>query len=128
MCLPATKRCSRWDSWRGKDPGFGPSAIIEEAARSTRYSQAELDALDFDGPSPDAAQLSRRWHAAVAEARKLIELLPAAQAGKCVLDRELALARYDEAALVLALREGTVMFHEGRIRGAFPVAVGASGS
>lgn len=49
----------------GKDPGFGPLAIIEEAARSVRYTQLELDALDFEGPAPNAAELSRdrvRFH------------------------------------------------------------------
>lgn len=106
----------------GKDPGFGPSAIVEEAARSTRYSQADLTTLDFDGPPPDAAKLSQRWHAAVTEARRLIQLLPPEHAGACVLDGELGLARWDEAALATALRDGRVLFHEGRIRGAFPTA------
>jgi hypothetical protein len=55
----------------GKDPGLGPLAIIEEAARTTRYTQAEIDALDFDGPAPSAADLSTRWHRAVAEAREI---------------------------------------------------------
>jgi hypothetical protein len=31
----------------GKDPGFSPAAILEQSARSVRYSQAELDGLDF---------------------------------------------------------------------------------
>lgn len=106
----------------GKDPGFGPSAIVEEAARSARYSQAELNALDFEGPSPDAAQLSQQWHAAIAAARRLIQLLPPEFAGACVLDGELGLARWDEGSLIHALREGRVLFHEGRIRGAFPTA------
>ena len=106
----------------GKDPGFGPSAIIEEAARSVRYSQADLDALDFDGASPDAAQLSRRWHEAVTQARRLVSLLPVEHAGACVLDGDLGLARLDEASLVPALRAGRLWFHEGRVRGAFPTA------
>ena len=106
----------------GKDPGFGPSAIVAEAARSARYSQADLDALDFDGPAPDAAKLSQQWHAAVAAARRVIALLPPKSAGSCVLDGELGLARYDEASLVEGLRDGRVSFHPGRIRGAFPTA------
>ena len=106
----------------GKDPGFSPSAIVEEAARAARYSQAELDTLDFDGPSPDAGLLSRRWHAAIAAARQLIQLLPPETAGTCVLDGELALARFDEGALKVALRDERLCFHEGRIRGAFPAA------
>lgn len=38
-----------------KDPGFSPSAILEQAGRSARYSAAEIAALDFDGPPPDRA-------------------------------------------------------------------------
>lgn len=107
----------------GKDPGFSPASIIEEAARSVRYSQAELDVLDFEGPAPEASSLSQRWRSAVAEARRLIELLPAERSGKCVLDGAFALARHGESALEEALRTGTIHFHEGTIRGAYPVAL-----
>ena len=50
----------------GKDPGFSPLRIVEECAR-VRYVQTEIDSLDFDGPVPRAADLSSRWHAAIAE-------------------------------------------------------------
>ncbi len=100
----------------GKDPGLSPAAIVEEAAR-TRYNQAEIDSLHFDGPTPDAAALSGRWHQSIALARELVALLPVEHAGKVVLDgRELA--KVDPAALPARL--GQLAFHEGRIRGAFP--------
>jgi len=44
----------------GKDPGFGPKSILEEAGRSGRYAVPEIESLDFDGEPPDAATLSRR--------------------------------------------------------------------
>lgn len=41
----------------GKDPGFSPSAILELAARSARYSEAELRGLDFES----APRTRRAW-------------------------------------------------------------------
>jgi len=104
----------------GKDIGFGPLEIVEEAARSTRYTQSEVDALDFEGPAPDAGELSRRWHKAIAGAREIVRLLPEEHAGKCVLDPAGHLLKSPPESLEQDLRAGEVTFHEGRIRGAFP--------
>ena len=38
----------------GKDPGFGPGAILEAAARSGRYSADEVGQLAFEADPPDA--------------------------------------------------------------------------
>lgn len=103
----------------GKDPGLSPLAIIEEAAR-TRYAQAEIDRLDFDGPAPRAADLSARWHEAIADAREIVRALPADEVGKCVLDGDGRLQRASPSSLVRELSGDRVAFHEGRIRGAFP--------
>jgi hypothetical protein len=103
----------------GKDPGFSPLRIVEECAR-TRYVQSELDSLDFDGPSPRAADVSSRWHTAVEEAREIVSALPAEEVGKCVLDRGGGLAKAAPSALRVELAAGRVAFHEGTIRGAFP--------
>lgn len=103
-----------------KDPGWGPLAIVEEAARSARYRQPDVDQLDFDGPPPSAADLSVRWHRAVDEARRIVDLLPAASAGRCVLDERGQLARASPEDLPEALSRNGIRFHEGRIRGAFP--------
>ena len=103
----------------GKDPGLSPLFIIEQAAR-TRYVQGELDQLQFDGPTPRAAELSVRWHQAIDEARQLIRLLPSEQVGRCVLDHAGRLATAPPATLVGELAAGRLAFHEGRIRGAFP--------
>lgn len=110
----------------GKDPGFGPRLILEEAARTGRYTQVELDDLQFEGPAPRAADLSRGWHAALAEAREVVDLLPADQVGKCVLGLDANLLRTVPAALAVELAAGRVRFHEGRIGGAFPELRGGS--
>lgn len=103
----------------GKDPGYGPPGIIERVAR-VRYVPEELEEVKFEGPPPDAGDLSRRWHAAIDEARELVMALPSEEAGKAVLDASGKLYRGDRAALERDLAAGAVRFHEGRIRGAFP--------
>lgn len=103
-----------------KDPGFGPLVILEEAARASRYTQEELGGLEFDGAAPSAAELSVRWRRALSEAREIIAALPAARAGTCVLDQGGELLRASPDELARALSAGGVVFHEGRIRGAFP--------
>jgi len=104
----------------GKDPGFGPGAILEAAARSGRYSAEEVAELEFAGEPPDAGKLGRAWHRMLDVARETISLLPPDQAGRCVLDRDAGLARLAPEALVAALKADRVEFHAGRIRGALP--------
>jgi hypothetical protein len=104
----------------GKDPGFGPAAILAEAARTTRYSAEEIDALAFEGDRPDAAELSRSWHDALRKAREIVEMLPPDEVGACVIDRDSELFRGDAEALSTALREDALRFHHGALRGAWP--------
>jgi len=104
----------------GKDPGFGPSAILEQAGRSARYSAAEVATLAFEGPAPDAVLLSRRWHEMLREAGELIRELPPSEVGKCVIDAEDNLLLGGLEELRAAIISGSVRFHEGRIRGALP--------
>ena len=104
----------------GKDPGFSPAAILEHAGRSARYSAEEVLELSFDGGSPDPGELSKRWHHLLESAAKVIELLPAMEAGKCVLTRKGAFYRDGVSELLEALRRDEIVFHEGCIRGAFP--------
>jgi hypothetical protein len=104
----------------GKDPGFGPSAIIESAARSGRYSGEEVGQLAFSGPPPDAAGLARTWHVMLTTARAVIATLPPDQAGTCVLDADGHLLRALPVELPSLLDGGRVTFHRGSIRGAWP--------
>lgn len=103
----------------GKDPGLAPDAILQEAGRSARYSAAEIAALAFDGPVPDAAELSHQWHAALESATQIVATLPYRNVGQCVL-RGGELFRGDGAALREALARDEIRFHAGAIRGAFP--------
>jgi hypothetical protein len=104
----------------GKDPGFSPQAILAEAARSTRYSSDEVSALSFAGPPPDAADLSRRWREHLRVAAELVAALPVDRVGQAVLSDQRTLMTFTCAGLAAALTGGTVTFHAGRIRGAFP--------
>lgn len=108
----------------GKDPGFSPAAILAEAARSGHYSSAEIASLSFDGPSPDAADLSRRWHSALAAGSELVAALPWEEVGKCVVDPRGQLFTGGASELRSALSAGDVAFHAGCIRGALPRIVG----
>ena len=104
----------------GKDPGFSPTAILELASRSARYSEVELRGLDFEGEAPDAAALARRWRAALETARGIVGLLPAQEPGRAVLARDGTPYRGSPAALREALATDGLLYHEGCIRGAFP--------
>jgi len=104
----------------GKDPGFSPKSILEHAARGARYAAVEIDALDFEGSPPDAADLSRRWHAMLATADRVVDALPPEEVGRCVLHGRDQLCRDDPPALASALEEGRVRFRSGSIRGVLP--------
>jgi hypothetical protein len=107
----------------GKDPGFSPTSILAQAARSGRYTPAELVGLAFEGTPPDVGALSQRWHAALDAAREIVDRLPAEKAGKAVLSKEAELFRGNADAVSVALAEGSIVFHDGAIRGAFPQVV-----
>ena len=104
----------------GKDPGFSPMGILEEAARTARYSADEVHALAFVGTPPDPADLSQRWHAILAAAREIADMLPPAELGRCVLDGEGDLWKGGAHELRTALDRERLLFHAGRIRGALP--------
>jgi hypothetical protein len=103
-----------------KDPGFSPTSILEQAGRSARYSAAELAELSFEGSPPGAAELSRKWHLMLAEARGIVASLPAEEVGKCVLDAQGELFSGNLEQLGAAVAGGGLLFHPGRIRGALP--------
>lgn len=103
----------------GKDPAFGPAAILEQVARANRYTAEELAKLSFAGPPPDAGDLSRRWHAALDAARPIVALLPAGEVGTCVLLGD-DLCRLGAGELEEAKRQGRLRFHAGSISGALP--------
>jgi hypothetical protein len=104
----------------GKDPGFSPHAILEFAARTTHYADEEIAAIDFDGPQPSAADLSRRWKSLLPAAAAVVNALPPETSGTCVLSAEGDLFAADADAAREALHAGRLIFHGGRLRGALP--------
>lgn len=105
----------------GKDAGLNPMFILSQAARTARYSRAEVEALAFEGPAPDVVELSQVWRSALQDAQELVELLPAELAGSCVLHTNGDLFRGNASDLKLALNNADLVFHPGAIRGALPV-------
>jgi hypothetical protein len=105
----------------GKDPGFSPSAILSEAARTCRYSRIELAQLAFEKNPPDIETLSATWRSLLAAAHGVINVLPAAEAGTCVLTRDGQLCRAAASELPTLVRNDSLLFHSGRIRGAYPM-------
>jgi hypothetical protein len=104
----------------GKDPGFSPLTILEQAGRSGHYAPAELEGLSFDGPAPDLASLLGKWHLMLREAHDVIDALPPSQVGTCVLDHQGHLYQEHVAQLRQDLTAGSLVFHPGTIRRAYP--------
>ncbi len=107
----------------GKDPGLNPTFILEQAARSARYTEVELAHLEFEGPRPSAAALSIEFRRMMAEAREVVAALPWQEVGKCVLTPEGELLKLTGDKLPSALAAGEVRFHEGALYGAYPKIV-----
>lgn len=103
----------------GKDPGFNPAFLVEYLAR-VRYAQAEFDHYVKTPERIDAAAVMRKWHEMIWAARETIPLLPAEEAGKCVANADGTLFRGSDDELRSALDAGKIVFHEGRIGGAWP--------
>jgi hypothetical protein len=103
-----------------KDPGFNPRSLVDHASRSGRYSAPEVAELAFEGTPPDAGELSRKWHRAIEEARVIIDALPSAQSGTCVLVERNELCRISSDRLPAAVEAGQLSFLEGSIRGVLP--------
>jgi hypothetical protein len=104
----------------GKDEGWNPQLIVDEAARTAHYSRAEIHELDWNGAPPDFTLLKTQWREAVNEARSCIELLPPERTGYAVLDVHGTPFQGNFAQLQNAMASGTLRFHEGYIGGAWP--------
>lgn len=68
----------------------------------------------------DPAVLSRRWHVMLAEAQRVVSMLPAEAAGSAVLTRSGELCRAGVDELNVLVQDHAIQFHPGRIRGALP--------
>jgi len=106
----------------GKDPGYNPLSLLNYCARR-HFSHDEINALEFDGEPPDAAELGQTWHAALRNAEAICSSLPSEHAGRCVLTEDDELLRSPASELPGLLLSERVMFHEGRIGGSWPSVV-----
>lgn len=103
----------------GKDPGYNPQSLLALAARQ-HFSQAEVDALDFEGNRPNAAELGAAWHEALAAADRVCQSLPLERLGTCVVADDSSLFGGTPSELQGSLREGALSFHSGTIGGSWP--------
>ena len=76
--------------------------------------------LDFDGEPPNATELGVRWHDALQETASFFGLLPAEQAGACILTDSGTLFNGTDQELAAARTKNRIVFHKGHIRGAWP--------
>jgi hypothetical protein len=104
----------------GKDPGYGPAALLGEARRSGHYSRVEIESLAFDGAPPSIDDLAFRWHAMLSDAERICALLPPAMAGRAVTDADGRLVRGSSGELSQQSGLGQLRFLEGSIRGVLP--------
>lgn len=113
-------------SWAacGKDPGFSPPFILSEAAKVNHYSQTELETLIFENNVPTATELSLKWKKIIKEAQDIINVLPSAEAGQCVLDQTGELLKGSFSEIKNAILSRNILFHQGTISGAFPTIKG----
>lgn len=107
----------------GKDPGINPQMIVSDAGR-LHYAQQELDSLDFDGETPSASLLSSEWKTALAAAGELITILPDEHLGECILTKDKNFYKGSAEEVVTELQAGSLIFHKGSIKGAWPHIVG----
>ena len=64
----------------GKDPGFTPDFILDQAARHVAYTQADLDRLSLKEPM-DLKEMKQKWISGSDHARELVSSLPVEEVG-----------------------------------------------
>ncbi len=104
----------------GKDAGFSPRGLLEHARRSGHYTSEEISELSFAGPPPDAQEMAREWRRMLAEADEIVSALPPEEAGTCVIDERGRLFQGSAGETQMALSDGRLRFHRGRVGGVLP--------
>lgn len=99
----------------GKDPGFTPEFLLEQANRHTAYTQAELDHLSLRLPL-DLQNLKRKWLDARETAQRLVDRLPPAEIGCLYLGPDGTPVTPDPASA----RFTSLQRHTGKIHGTWP--------
>ncbi len=99
----------------GKDPGFTPELLLNQAGRHTAYTQADLNRLSLRVPL-DFKNLKQNWLNALDGARDLLAVLPPDELGCLYLDRDKVPVTPDPASAGFQ----KLVRHQGCIRGAWP--------
>jgi hypothetical protein len=100
----------------GKDPGYTPEMLIDQMARHTAYTEADLARLELAHPL-QLTDMKRQWLTAREQAMQLIFLLPENELGCLYLDDKLMPVTPDPKAAVFK----TLIRHQGSLKGAWPV-------
>jgi len=100
----------------GKDAGFTPQFVIEQAQRNARFPTADFLKLDVVRPL-DPVALKTQWLAAVRRAVELFPRLPSADIGCFYLDAQDRPVTPDPDSSEFARHRR----HFGSVRGAWPV-------
>ena len=103
----------------GKDIGYTPQFLIEEAQRLTHYPASLLSALHLTVPV-DLVECKKQWLESVHAAKGLFDRLPAEEVGCLYLDATGKPVTPDPASAEFA----TLRRHFGSVRGAWPVIRG----
>ena len=104
----------------GKDEGWNPQLILEEAARNSRMSRLEWQGIEWQGEAPDLVETKTEWLAALKQAGAFVDELPLETLGMVVLNRSGSPFDGDLFALQNALKRDELRFHPGFIGGAWP--------
>ena len=99
----------------GKDPGFTPEFLLDQANRHTAYTQAELDHLSLREPL-DLRTLKHKWLNALDAAQRLAGTLPPDEIGCLYLGTDGGPVTPDPTSF----RFASLQRHTGRIHGTWP--------
>lgn len=71
----------------GKDPGYSPAFLLDQANRHVAYTQEQIDILSLREPL-DVKELKKAWLKALDHSHELIDALPASEVGCLYLSPE----------------------------------------
>jgi hypothetical protein len=100
----------------GKDAGYTPQFILEEAQRMAHYPASLLNSLQLREPV-DLVECKKRWLDALRDAHNLFSRLPADEVGCLYLDAQGKPVTPDPASPEFRV----LRRHFGSVRGAWPV-------
>lgn len=108
----------------GKDPGFTPEFLLDQAGRHTAYTQTDLERLSLLKPL-NLVELKKEWMNALEEAQTLVNKLPADEIGCLYLspsDKAPVCPEPSSSSFTSLVR------HYGSVRGAWPTLSPYSGT